>query len=90
MHYFASISLADKAGFPLAIFCVRSNFLLNFHWLATFFKVKKVGSNLTFYCFRKKKVTSYEKIRKWKTSFKFKYVNKNFVNFIQVSTASRI
>ena len=30
------------------------------------------------------------KICKWKTSFKIKYVNKNFVNFIQISTASCI
>ena len=37
-----------------------------------------------------KKVVSYEKIRKWKNSFKKKYVNKNFVNFIQISTASHI
>ena len=37
-----------------------------------------------------KKVASYEKIHKQNTSFKIKYVNKNFVNFIQISIASRI
>ena len=61
-------------------FFVQSNFLLNSLWLATFFKVKKVGSNPTFYCFRTTKVGLYEKIRKWKTSFNIKYVNKNFAN----------
>ena len=48
--------------------------------LVTFFKVKKVGSNPTFYCFWTKKVASYEKNCKWKTSCKIKYVSKNFVN----------
>ena len=74
--------------FHLRIFFVRSDFLLYSHWLATFFEVKKVGSNPTFYCFRTKKVASYEKICKGKTSFNIKYVNKNFVNFIEISTAS--
>ena len=68
-----------KPVFSLAPFFVQSNFLLNPHWLATFFEVKKVGSNPTFYCFWMKKAASLEKIRKWKTSFKIKYVNKNFV-----------
>ena len=45
---------------------------------------------LQLYYNRTKKVGSYEKIRKWKTSFKIKYVNKNFINFNQISTASRI
>ena len=48
--------------------------------LVTFFKVKKVGSNPTFYCFWTKEVASYEKNCKWKTSCKIKYVSKNFVN----------
>ena len=75
------------------------NTLLCFHYLGQltkfslfsyFFWSKKVGCNPTFYCFWTKKVTSYEKIRKWKTGFKIRYVNKNFVNFIQTSTASCI
>ena len=61
----SSVSLADWAGFSLANFFVGSDFLLNSHWLETFFEVKKVGSNPTF-CFRTKKVTLYEKIRKGK------------------------
>ena len=79
-----------KPVFHLRIFFVWSNFLLNSHLLATFFEVKKVGSNPTFYCFQTKKVVSSEKICKWKTSFNIKYVNKNFVNFIQRATASHI
>ena len=67
-----------------------SNFLAKSHWLAAFLFLKKVGFNPTFYYFWTKKVASYEKTRKWKINFKFKYVNKNFVNFIQISTASRI
>ena len=55
--------------------------MLNSHWLATFFEVKKIGSNPTFYCFQAKKVASYEKIRKWKTSVKIKYGDKNFCEF---------
>ena len=51
-------------------FFARSDFLLNFHWLADFFEVKKEESNPTFYCFRTQRVASYGKIRKWKTSFK--------------------
>ena len=77
-----------KPVFHLRIFFVRSEFLLS--WLATFFEVKKVGSNPTFYCFRAKKVASYKKIRKWKASFKINYSNKYLVIFIQISTASRI
>ena len=77
MHYFASVSLADETGFPLANFFAQSKFLLNSHWLVTFFEVKEVGSNPTFYCFRSKKVILYEKIFKWK-------------NFFQISTASCI
>ena len=53
-----------KPVFSLATFFIQSKFLLNFHWLATFFEVKKVGSNPTFYCFRMKKAASLEKIRK--------------------------
>ena len=79
-----------KPVFHLRIFFVRSEFLLNSHWLATFFEVKKVGSNPTFYCFRAKKVASYKKFCKWKASFKIKYSNKYLVIFIQISTASRI
>ena len=41
-----------KAGFSLANFFDQSNFLQNFHLLATFVEVKKVGSNNPiFYCF---------------------------------------
>ena len=58
----------NKPIFDLQIFSY--NFLLNSHWLLTFFELKKLGSNPIFYCFRTKKVASYEKIRKWKTSFK--------------------
>ena len=47
--------MANLAGFPLATFFVRSDFLLNSHWLATLLEVKKVGSNPTFDCFRTKK-----------------------------------
>ena len=79
-----------KPVFHLRIFSFEATFLLNSHWLATFFDIKKVGSNPTFYCFWKKKIASNEKICKWKTSFKIKYVNKNFVNFMQVSTTSHI
>ena len=43
------------AGFSLANFFVQSDFLLNSHWLATFFEVKKVGSNPTFIVFERKK-----------------------------------
>ena len=60
-----------------------------FSFVSDFFRSKK-GSNPTLYCFRTKKVISYEKIRKWKTSFQINYVNKNFVNFIQISTVFRI
>ena len=35
-----------------------------------------------------KPLASNEKVCKWKTSFKVIYVNKNFVNFIQIPTAS--
>ena len=90
MHYFASVSLADEAGFTLANFFAQSEFLLNSHWLATFFEVKEVGSNPTFYSFQSKEIILYEKIFKWKTSFKIRYVNNDFVNFIQISTASCI
>ena len=79
-----------KPVLHLRIFSYEVTFLLNSHWLVTFFEVKKVGSNPTFYCFQTKKVASHEKTCKWKTSFKIKYVNKTFVNFIQISTASRI
>ena len=90
MHYFSSVSLANSVGFPLTNFFIQSYFLLNSHWLVAFFEVRKVGFNPTFYCFLKKKVTLYEKNCKWETSFKIKYVKKDFVNFIQISTASRI
>ena len=76
-----------KPVLHLRFFSYEVTFLLNSHWLATFFEVKKVGSNRTFYCFRSKKVASYKKIRHWKTSFKIKFINKNCVNFIQISTA---
>ena len=87
-----AISFTDQAGVPLANYFVRSDFLLNSHWLATFLQSKKVESNPTFYCFGTKRGPSYEKICKWKSSFKFKirYVNKNFVDFIQISSASRV
>ena len=38
----------------------RRKELLNSNWLATFFEVRKIGSNPTFRCFRKK-IASYEK-----------------------------
>ena len=80
------LACSIKLVLHLQFFFARSNFLLNSHWLAMFFTVKKVGFNTTFYFFRMKKVASYEKICKWKTSFiKIKYVNKNFVN-VQIST----
>ena len=44
-----------KSGFSLANFFVQSYFLLNSHWFATFFEVKKVGSNPASYYFRTKK-----------------------------------
>ena len=50
-----------KPVLHLRIFSYEVTFLLNSHWLATFFEVKKVGSNPTFYCFRTKKVASHEK-----------------------------
>ena len=73
--FFASVSLADQAGFP-PNFYVQSESLLNSHWFATFIEAKEVESNPTLYYFRTKKVASYVKIRKWKTSFKIEYVNK--------------
>ena len=51
-----------KPVFHQRIFFVRSDFLLNSHWLAFFWSKKKVGSNPIFHCFRTKKVASYEKI----------------------------
>ena len=70
------------------IFFEWGNFLLNSHWLVTIFKVKKVGSNSAF-VFKQKSLCIW-KICKWKTNFKIKYVNKNFVNFIQISTPTHI
>ena len=40
-----------KPVFHLQIFSFEATFLLNSHWLATFFEIKKVRSNPTFYCF---------------------------------------
>ena len=90
MHYFAPVSLADLAAFALAnFFCSKGPFA-EFSLVSDFFQSKKGKIKSYFYCFRTKKVASFEKIPKWKTSFKIKYVNKSFVNFIQISTAFRI
>ena len=86
----ASVSLVDQAGFPLANFVVRSEFSVNSHWLATFFEINKSRIQSYFLLFSNEKGRFAWKIHKWKTSFKIKYVNKNFVNFIQISTASHI
>ena len=83
VKYTTLLSLAwpIKPVFHLQIFSFKATFCVNSHWLATFFEVKKVESNPIFYCFRTKKVASYEKIRKWKVSFKIKYAIKNFCKF---------
>ena len=45
-----------KPVLHLRIFSYEVTFLLNSHWLATFFEVKKVGSILLFIVFKRKKL----------------------------------
>ena len=78
-------ALLIKPVFHLRIFSYEATFA-EFSLVSNFFRSEKIKrSNPTFYYFRTKNVASYEKIRKRKTSVKIKYVNKNFVNFIQIS-----
>ena len=48
---YTTLLLLASVSFSLVNLFIQGNFLLNPYWLATFFEVKKVESNLTFYCF---------------------------------------
>ena len=75
-----------KPVFHLQIFSYEAPFS-KLSLVSDLFRRKKVRSNPTF-CFRTKNVASNVKIRKWKTSVKIKYVNKNSLN--ELSNASNL
>ena len=56
-----SLAWLIKAVFPFQFFSYKATFLLDSHWIGTFFEVKRLRSNPAFYCFRMKKVALYEK-----------------------------
>ena len=75
--------------FHLRLFSTKRLFA-EFSLVSNFFRSKKSRIKSYFSLFSNEKSRFIRKNSQVENCFKIKYVNKNFVNFIQISTASRI